>query len=104
MAFQGLTATKAAHWVSLGLLGLVVVLCFAWPQIWVEAVVKKRLAFGAPAWTIAAMLLVAAPGLTLVPSTTVAALWAPLVAWLIVALGLCLQAQSQERLPIHPQI
>ena len=92
-AYQGLTSTSAAHWVSLALLASTVVVSWAWPTIWAQAQ-RTNLPAAAPTWTIGAMLLVGGTGLALVPNQTSAALWAPYVLWLVIALGLSMQAQT----------
>lgn len=91
--YQGFHSTKAQHWVSLALLLATVIVAWAWPTIW-DQTARGHMPAGAPAWTIAAMLLVGGTGITLVPSATSGALWAPFLLWLIVALGLCLQGAS----------
>lgn len=96
--YQGMSCTTPAHWVSLCLLIAVVVVAWSWPVIWQQAVVDRTMAFGAPAWAIMAMLMVGGTALVLTPSQTSAALWAPLLLWLVIALGLCLQGQSENKI------
>lgn len=93
MGYQAYVATTAAHWVSLALLAGTVIVAWAWPAVW-SAAQRSQLPWGSPTWVIAAMVVVGGTALTLVPNAITAALWAPFLLWLLVALGLSMQAQT----------
>lgn len=93
MGYQAFTASSAAHWTSLALLAGTVVVAWVWPAIWAAAQ-RSQLPWGSPTWVIAAMIVVGGTALTLVPNSTTAALWAPFLLWLVVALGLSMQSQA----------
>lgn len=90
--WQAYTASSPAHWTSLALLAATVVVSWAWPTVWAKARPRGPLPGAAPVWVIGAMLLVGGTALTLVPNSTSAALWAPYILWLFIALGLAMQA------------
>ena len=95
MGYQAFTATSAAHWTSLALLAGTVIVAWAWPAVWAAAQ-RSQLPWASPTWVIAAMVVVGGTALTLVPNAVTAALWAPFLLWLLVALGLSMQAQLQR--------